>query len=109
MRFPVVKLKLTSGQLKHVTGWGSSMIKRCGLEGVLQDLAGHPIRIMNDFAGSEAVMVAMSELQIAVDHVASCDCAPGPMKWIGRNFTPRVFHADVFKRQLNDVEPPGRS
>ena len=97
--FPPKSVKLTKSQQAHVRGCGRKMKEKSS---VTTDMPTIPV--YNDFAGTEAIMVALDELRNDSRHAGSCDIAKGPVKWIHRNFELETFHVDCFSRNFK-TEP----
>jgi hypothetical protein len=60
-----------------------------------------------DYAGVESPWHAAQELGIPVKHIASCDCASGPQKYIMRNHMPEIFFRNVFTRPVATMKNLG--
>jgi len=77
--------------------------RKAGLHDLVMWLAnerakGHCIPVFLDYAGVESPWHAAQELGIPLHHVASCDRACGPQKYIMRNMLAEHFFTNVFSR-----------
>ena len=106
MRIDLLLTQVNKKQKTMLVGWGNGMLaaaekKNPGLTKFLRTLQ-HPVPVWCDFAGADAPIWGLQELEVAHEEVTACEWNHGAQKFLFRNMSPSTFDANIFKRQLPD-------